>query len=186
MSAATPKKPDHTTSPEGQYAWVCYQYSFKMSEIKNCFEEFMVHAKSMKADEQGELEENQVHKLLEKSGQTMTSQEFRKVMESIDINKNRKVSFLEWACYKLQVTWDDMMETEIKLLLKKPKLLKMHTDMLKMLIKKFLLLKQKLSKKSLSSLPNTIPLQLTEIKEQLKKQLNLMHTQKFQVLKVLN
>mmetsp|Transcript_15006 Transcript_15006/g.15739 ORF Transcript_15006/g.15739 Transcript_15006/m.15739 type:complete len:261 (+) Transcript_15006:43-825(+) len=47
----------------------------------------------------GELEENHAMMLLESRGETKTARELRETFTKIDVNNNRKISFLEWCCY---------------------------------------------------------------------------------------
>jgi chemotaxis protein histidine kinase CheA len=47
----------------------------------------------------GELEENHAMMLLESRGETKTARELRETFSRIDVNNNRKISFLEWCCY---------------------------------------------------------------------------------------
>ncbi len=57
-------------------------------------------------------------RLLESRGETRTFQELRAMVEKIDLDKNRKLSFLEWACAVFGKTWEEL-HREVKLELKR-------------------------------------------------------------------
>jgi len=59
---------------------------------------------------QGELEEDEALHLLEFRGETKTASELRKLIADIDIDKNRKLSFLEFACAVLGRSWQTLHE----------------------------------------------------------------------------
>jgi hypothetical protein len=46
----------------------------------------------------GELDEFQALMLLEDQSATKTATEFRMILDEMDADKNRKISFLEWCC----------------------------------------------------------------------------------------
>jgi len=54
---------------------------------------------------QGELEEDQAMRLLESRNETKTFRELRESVAEIDIDKNRKLCFLEWACAIFNKSW---------------------------------------------------------------------------------
>lgn len=55
----------------------------------------------------GELEENQAMMLLESRKETKTALELRETFSAIDIDKNHKLSFLEWCCYVYQKDYQE-------------------------------------------------------------------------------
>ena len=56
----------------------------------------------------GELEEDQAMRLLESRGEAHTLKEIRAMVESIDLDQNHKLSFLEWACAIFKKSWVDL------------------------------------------------------------------------------
>jgi hypothetical protein len=54
---------------------------------------------------QGELEEDEAMRLLESRNETKTFKELREMVADIDLDKNRKLSFLEWACAIFKKSW---------------------------------------------------------------------------------
>jgi len=54
----------------------------------------------------GELEEDEAMRLLEARGNVKSFKELRQMVSDIDVDKNRKLSFLEWACAIYSKSWD--------------------------------------------------------------------------------
>lgn len=67
----------------------------KRAELNEHLKEF----KKFDLLQTGELEENHAMMLLESRGETKTARELREIFSKIDVNNNRKLSFLEWCCY---------------------------------------------------------------------------------------
>lgn len=61
--------------------------------------------KKFDARGQGELEEDEAMRLLESRNETKTFTELRQLVNDIDIDKNRKLCFLEYACAYFQKDW---------------------------------------------------------------------------------
>jgi len=73
-------------------------------EVLSLKDQFKKFAKPNK----GELEEDEALRLLESRDQTKTFKEMRQMVADIDIDKNRKLSFLEWACAIYSKSWDKL------------------------------------------------------------------------------
>jgi len=65
----------------------------------------MKQFRSFDSRSQGELEEDEAMRLLEKRNETKTFTELRQMVADIDLDKNRKLSFLEWACAIFNKSW---------------------------------------------------------------------------------
>jgi len=57
---------------------------------------------------QGELEEHEALRLLESRNSTKTFRELREMVADIDLDHNRKLSFLEWACAIFNKSWQKL------------------------------------------------------------------------------
>lgn len=55
-----------------------------------------------------ELEEDQAHRLFEARGETKTVVEMRELFADIDVDKNHKLSFLEWCCGAFKLSWAEL------------------------------------------------------------------------------
>jgi len=53
----------------------------------------------------GELEEDEAMRMLEARGETKTFKELRQMVSDIDLDKNRKLCFLEWCCAVFKKSW---------------------------------------------------------------------------------
>jgi len=76
----------------------------KRDEVLTLKEQFKAFAKPNAA----ELQEDEAMRLLEKRNQTKTFKELRQMVADIDLDKNRKLSFLEWACAIYSKSWDKL------------------------------------------------------------------------------
>jgi len=74
----------------------------KVQDLLDAFKKFGKEGAS-------ELEENEVLRLLESINSTKTARELRDMVSEIDKDKNRKLSFLEWACAFFQKSWDTLL-----------------------------------------------------------------------------
>jgi hypothetical protein len=72
------------------------------------FYQLLTQFKTFDKQKQGELEEDEAMHLLEKRGETKTFKELRAMVESIDLDRNRKLSFLEWACAIYKKSWQKL------------------------------------------------------------------------------
>lgn len=57
---------------------------------------------------QGELEEDEAMQILEARDNVTSFVELRKLVAQIDVDKNRKLSFLEWACAIYKKSWETL------------------------------------------------------------------------------
>jgi len=62
---------------------------------------------------QGELEEHEALRLLESRNSTKTFRELREMVADIDLDHNRKLSFLEWACAIFNKSWQKLHEASV-------------------------------------------------------------------------
>jgi len=76
----------------------------KRGEVMVLMNQFKTYAKPNK----GELEEDEAMRLLEARNNTKTFKELRQMVSDIDVDKNRKLSFLEWACAIYAKSWDKL------------------------------------------------------------------------------
>jgi len=72
------------------------------------FYDLLAQFKKFDKQKQGELEEDEAMQLLEKRGETKTFKELRVMVAEIDLDKNRKLSFLEWACAIYKKSWQKL------------------------------------------------------------------------------
>jgi len=56
----------------------------------------------------GELEEDEAMRMLEARGEAKTFKELRTMVSEIDLDKNRKLCFLEWCCAVFKKSWKDL------------------------------------------------------------------------------
>jgi len=68
----------------------------------------MIQFKKYAKPNKGELEEDEAMRLLEARNQTKTFKELRQMVSEIDIDKNRMLSFLEWACAIYNKSWEKL------------------------------------------------------------------------------
>lgn len=57
---------------------------------------------------QGELEENEAMQIMEARHNTLTFVELRQKVKDIDLDQNRELSFLEWACFIYNKSWQTL------------------------------------------------------------------------------
>jgi len=57
---------------------------------------------------QGELEEDEAMRFLDSMSKTKTFKELRQMVVDIDVDHNRKLSFLEWACAIYSKSWEKL------------------------------------------------------------------------------
>jgi len=76
----------------------------KRPEVMALKEGFKKFAKPGK----GELEEDEAMRLMESRNNTKTFVELRDMVVEIDVDKNRKLSFLEWACAIYGKSWEKL------------------------------------------------------------------------------
>lgn len=91
-------------------AWLMHfvlEYSGRFEEVLDLAEEFRGFTTTKR---EGELDEQQVHMMLEARGETATVKEFRDFLKTVDIDGNLKVSFLEFLFYEYKKTLADLFE----------------------------------------------------------------------------
>eukprot|EP00047_Mylnosiga_fluctuans_P001519 m.220730 g.220730 ORF g.220730 m.220730 type:complete len:246 (-) comp10439_c0_seq1:122-859(-) len=81
-------------------------FSGNFEEVLELAEEFKQFAP--KEGDVRELEEDVAHRFLERRGETMTVIELRDALRAIDLDMNKKVSFIEYALYKYKKSLRDM------------------------------------------------------------------------------
>jgi len=80
------------------------EFSGKFEEVLDLAEEFKSYNPDDAADGVCELDEQQAHIFLEKRGEAATVVELRDALREIDIDMNKKVSFIEYCMYKYKKT----------------------------------------------------------------------------------
>lgn len=78
------------------------EFGGKFEEVLDLAEEFKKYAP--KEGVVRELEEDQAHLFLERRGETLTVRALRDHLREIDLDKNHKVSFIEYALWKFKKT----------------------------------------------------------------------------------
>jgi len=105
-NAATWKSRYPTSELQAEFFLLKFQKhgDFTRSALFDLLKQFKTFDKQV----QGELEEDQAMHLLESRNQTKTFRELRSMVAEIDLDQNRKLSFLEWACAIFSKSWQEL------------------------------------------------------------------------------
>eukprot|EP01092_Planopodium_desertum_P005003 TRINITY_DN21287_c0_g1_i2.p1 TRINITY_DN21287_c0_g1~~TRINITY_DN21287_c0_g1_i2.p1 ORF type:complete len:342 (-),score=112.37 TRINITY_DN21287_c0_g1_i2:100-1125(-) len=99
------KKHYPTTSQQAEFFLLKFSSAgVEREELMELKEQFSKYDKR----HTGELEEDEAMQLLEARGDTHTFKELRAKVSEIDLDKNRNLSFLEWACFVFNKSWVEL------------------------------------------------------------------------------
>eukprot|EP00911_Craspedida_sp_UC1_P001963 UC1_evm3s1508 len=85
-------------------------FSGNFEEVLDLAEEFKKYAPEDEGDGVRELEEDKAHLFLERRGETMTVKDLRDALKEIDLDKNHRVSFVEYCLFNYKKTLAEFFE----------------------------------------------------------------------------
>jgi len=92
--------------PKAEHQAEYFLLKFKVDGVSSdAVYKLLFQFKQFDTSESGELEEDQALRLLEMRGETKTFKEMRAMVAEIDLDRNRKLSFLEWCCAVFKKSW---------------------------------------------------------------------------------